>query len=166
MTRLSQVGIAIAALGAMIALMGLFPGFTGLFPTPGIGLVQLFGILTGFTLLILGAMMYVKFAFYARERSTLVQQIGTRLALSGLVLAALAGLADSLGFGSHGSEVTPDTFLGPLQALGIIFSYMISCIGVLIYAVSGQPGEAAEETDTTISMPPVDESFKSSSLDY
>lgn len=156
MTRLSQVGIAIGALGAMILLMGLFPGFTGLAPTPGIGIVQLFGILTGFTLLIFGALMYVKFAFYAMQRPNLIQQIGTRLALTGLVIAPLAGLADSLGFGSHGAEVTADTFLGPLQAIGIIISYIMSCVGVLIFAVGGSPA-ADDGLDTTLTIDPIDE---------
>ena len=138
MTRIAQLGIALGALGAILTVMGLFPGLTGLPPTPGIGLVQIFTMLIGFTLLIWGALIYVKFTFYPFKHSTLMQQIGTRLTLTGLVLAALMALADVLGFGSHGT--TPDTqvFLGRLQAVGIIISFLVSSLGVLVYAVSGE----------------------------
>lgn len=139
MGRVAQIGIIISALGIMIIIMGLFPGVTGLTPTPGIGIIQIFAILTGFTLLIMGALLYVKLAFYANYPSNLAQQIGTRLAFTGLVLAAMSGLADVLGFGSHGRNFVDNAFLGPWQATGIIGSYILSCIGVLIYAVTGNP---------------------------
>jgi putative Mn2+ efflux pump MntP len=137
MSRISQVGIALSLLGAMIMLMGLFPGITGVAPTSGVGIVQLFVTLIGFTLLIFGALVYVKFAFYANQRATLAQQIGTRLALTGLVLAGIAAFSDALGFGSHGAQFTEYQFLGPLQATGIIASFLLSCLGVLVYAVGG-----------------------------
>ena len=142
MARISQLGIAIGALGAMVMLMGLFPGITGVQPTSGVGVLQLFTVLFGFTLLIIGALIYVKFAYYISQPATLTQQIGTRLALTGIMLAALAGLADALGFGSHGAEFTEQNFLGPWQAGGIIGSYIMSCLGVLIYALGGDPDPA------------------------
>lgn len=141
MGRISQIGIALGTLGAIIMLMGLFPGLTGLDPTAGVGIVQIFTVLIGFTLLILGALVYVKFAFYLNHTSTLMQQIGVRLALTGLVLAALTGMADALGFGTHGAEFTEFNFLGPLQAFGIIGSYVMSCVGVLLYALGGTDSE-------------------------
>jgi len=140
MSRISQIGIALGALGAIIMLMGLFPGVTGVEPTSGVGIVQIFVALAGFTLMIVGALIYVKFAFYFNRKSTLAQMIGTRLALTGILLAGITGLADALGFGSHGSEFTEFEFLGPLQGVGIIGSYLMSCIGVLIYALGGDMG--------------------------
>ena len=97
MWRFAQVGIALGALGIMLCLMGLFPGVTGAEPTIGIGLVQVTMVLTGYTLLILGALTYLKFTFYLNVPSTLAQQIGTRLALTGILFAALSGLAAHLG---------------------------------------------------------------------
>jgi hypothetical protein len=133
-------------LGAMLTLMGLFPGFTGLDPTVGIGIVQIFAMLIGFSLLILGALIYVKFTFYSTSRSNLMQQIGTRLAMTGLVLASMAALADVLGFGSHGvvtnldgATGNTDIFLGRAQAIGILVNFLIASLGVLIYAISGDP---------------------------
>lgn len=137
MSRVAQLGIALGALGAMLTFMGLFPGVTGVPPTPGIGLLQIFTILIGFTLLIWGALIYVKFTFYPFKHSNLVQQIGTRLSLTGLVLAALTALADVLGFGSHGLISESQVFVGRLQAIGMIVNFIMASIGVLIYAIGG-----------------------------
>ena len=123
MWRFAQVGIALGALGAMICLMGLFPSVTGAEPTVGIGLVQVVMILFGYSLLILGALTYLKYTFYLEVPATLSQQIGTRLALTGLLFAALAGLADILGFGTHIRDGANDIFFGRLQLIGILTSF-------------------------------------------
>ncbi|MBC8098059.1 MAG: hypothetical protein H7Y11_01335 [Armatimonadetes bacterium] len=138
MARVAQLGIALGALGIILTLMGLFPGVTGVAPTPVIGIVQIAAILTGFTLLILGALMYVKFTFYVQIAATLAQQIGTRLAMTGLLFAALAGLADIFGFGSHTRAAAADAFIGPLQAVGVIGSFLLAAAGVLMYAMLGK----------------------------
>jgi hypothetical protein len=139
MARFSQVGIAIGALGIMLALMGLFPGVTGAEPTAGIGIVQVFLLLLGYGLLVIGALMYVKFSFYLGVGDTLAQQIGVRLALTGLLFAALTGLADILGFGSHLRTAVSDIFFGQWQAFGLLASLGVSSLGVVVYAVSGHP---------------------------
>lgn len=140
MARVAQLGIALGALGIILGLMGLFPGVTGVTPTPNIGIVQIIALLAGFTLLIFGALIYVKFSYYLGVPSNLAQQIGTRLAYTGLVFAVLTGMADVLGFGSHFRAVEQDVYLiGPLQAAGVIGSFILSSIGVLIYAIAGEP---------------------------
>lgn len=135
MARVAQLGIALGALGVVLTLMGLFPGVTGITPTPNIGILQILAMLTGFAFLIFGALIYAKFTFYENTSPNLIQQIGVRLALTGLLFAALSGLADILGFGSHTLE--SDVLLGPLQALGVIGSFLVAALGVLIYAVAG-----------------------------
>ncbi len=137
MWRFAQVGIALGALGAMICLMGLFPSVTGAEPTVGIGLVQVVMVLFGYSLLILGALTYVKYTFYLDVPATLSQQIGTRLALTGLLFAALAGLADILGFGTHIRVGADDIFFGRLQLIGILTSFGLSSLGVLVYVLAG-----------------------------
>lgn len=149
MARIAQLGIALGALGAILALMGLFPSLTGIEPTPNIGIVQIFVILAGFTLLILGALIYAKFTFYSHSESNLVQQIGTRLALTGLVFAAIAGLADVLGFGTHTPASAQDIFLGPLQVVGIIGNFILASVGVLIYTVAGTPEDGGNSNEST-----------------
>lgn len=137
MPRVAQLGIALGLLGAVLTFMGLFPGVTGLEPASGIGIVQIFTILVGFMLLILGAIFYVKFTFYPFKPANLAQQIGIRLALTGLLFASMAGLSDILGFGSHPRAAASEPLFGVLQAFGLIGSFIVASIGVLIYAVSG-----------------------------
>lgn len=139
MRRFGQVGIAISTLGVVLALMGLFPQLTGFNPTPGIGLVQVLMLLVGQTLLMQGAIIYIKTTFYWGVTITLVQSVGLRLCYTGILFASLAGLADILGFGSHPRSVAIDLYLGPLQALGIILSFVVSAFGVLLYAIGGKP---------------------------
>ena len=139
MWRFAQVGIALGALGVMLCLMGLFPGVTGAKPTAGIGLVQVIMVLVGYSLLIMGALVYLKYTFYLDVPSTLVQQIGTRLALTGILFAALSGLADLFGFGTHIRDDVVDIFFGQLQMVGILASFGMSSLGVLIYVLAGAP---------------------------
>ncbi len=136
MQRVAQFGIAFGALGTVLTFMGLFPGVTGLEPARGIGTLQIVTILSGFMLLIIGALIYVKFTFYIGRSANLTQQIGVRLALTGLLFAVMTGMADVVGFGSHVDTRTGPLF-GTLQAFGIIGSFAIASIGVLIYAVAG-----------------------------
>ena len=152
MWRFAQVGIALGALGGMICFMGLFPGVTGAAPTAGIGLVQVAMVLIGYTLLILGAITYLKFTFFLEVPANLVQQIGTRLALTGILFATLSGMADILGFGTHIRDDTGDLYFGQLQMIGILASFVLSSVGVLIYVLAGAnvarhaPVEALSET--------------------
>lgn len=139
MSRFGQVGIAIGTLGIVIALMGLFPGITGVEETPGIGVVQIIMLLLGYGLLVLGAVLYIKFTYYLGARSNLTQQIGVRVIMTGLLFAAIAGLSDILGFGSHVRTETRDIFFGGLQGIGLLASLAISSFGVLLYTIAGDP---------------------------
>ena len=154
------------ALGVMICFMGLFPGVTGAQTTAGIGLIQVAMLIAGFGLLILGAFVYAKFTFYLDVRATLSQQVGTRIAMTGLLFAAMAGLADILGFGSHIRSDIGDIFFGRLQMIGILACFGLSSLGVLVYVLAGAklarhaPVEALSESiagvDDTSEMPLVD----------
>lgn len=145
MSRFGQVGIALATLGIMVALMGLFPSLTGVTETIGIGVVQVFMLLVGYAFMTFGGLIYVKFTFYWGTEATLLQQIGIRLMLTGLLFAALAGLADILGFGSHTRTPVSDIFFGGLQGIGIITCLTISSLGVLLYVIAGDP-QISEES--------------------
>lgn len=144
MARIAQFGIAVGALGVMLTFMGLFPGVTGIEETGGVGPLQIFTILAGFTLLIAGALIYVKFTFYLGHPANLAQQIGIRLALTGLIFAAMGGLADILGFGSN-PPTSGDIYLGPWQAIAMVGSLFIASLGVLVYAVTGEADSTGGE---------------------
>ncbi len=137
MWRFSQIGIALGALGAMICFMGLFPGVTGAATAAGIGLVQVLMIVAGYGFLVLGAMIYLKCIFFLGVPATLSQQIGVRLAITGILFAAMAGLADIVGFGSHIRDDASDFFFGQLQMVGILASFALSSVGVLVYVLAG-----------------------------
>lgn len=137
MWRFAQVGIALGALGGIVCFMGLFPGVTGAVPTVGIGLVQVVMVLVGYTLLTLGALTYLKFTFFLDVPASLVQNIGTRLALTGILFASLAGLADILGFGTHIRDDHNELYFGQLQMIGILASFGLSSFGVLVYVLAG-----------------------------
>lgn len=138
MPAIAQFGIAIGALGAVLALMGLFPSVTGIQPGGGVGVVQVVSVLVGFTLLTLGALLYVKFTFYVGRAANFSQQIAVRLSLTGLVLASMSGLADFLGFGSHLPGVV-EPVLGQWQAVAILLGFLVASLGVILYALNGTP---------------------------
>lgn len=144
MVRLSQLGIAFGALGVVLTFMGLFPGVMGLRPAQGIGIVQVVIILSGFSLLILGALIYVKYAYYPDQPSNLAQQIGSRLALTGLIISGLIGFSDTLGFGSH-TRAEGEPYFGTWQAVGIVLGFLIASIGIMIYALTGQDPDQPED---------------------
>lgn len=157
MGRFGQVGIALGGMGVMIALMGLFPNLTGVEDTPGIGVVQVFMLMLGYAMLIFGAILYCKFNFYLGVPSTLAQQIGIRIAWTGLLFAALSGLSDILGFGSHIRTDTSDIFFGFWQAFGILASFAISSAGVLMYVITGTPRSPDDPVDESEMSPHEDE---------
>jgi hypothetical protein len=144
MVRVAQLGIAVALFGIVVTMIGLFPTIIGLPPTPGIGVIQILVLINGMILLILGGMLYVKFTFYAYKDLTLAQQVGTRLSFTGLMFAALTALADVLGFGSNLRALGEEVLLGPVQMVGILTSFALAAIGVIVFALAGQP-ELIEE---------------------
>jgi len=147
MEKYSQISITIGTLGVMIVLIGLFPGITGLQTTAGIGVLQVLVILLGFSLLFTGAYLFAKQTFFPGLPNTLGQDIGIRLTLTGLLMAAAAGLADVLGFGSHPSTPTSRPLLGRLQAIGFIVSILLASSGVIVYVLFGPSPPDGDQSD-------------------
>ncbi len=117
--------------------MGLFPGVTGAETATGIGLVQVLMILIGYGFLIMGALIYLKCTFFLGVPARLSQQVGVRLAITGILFAAIAGLADIVGLGTHIRSDVTDLFFGQLQMIGILASFGLSSLGVLVYVLAG-----------------------------
>ena len=139
MVRVAQLGIVVGLIGVVVTLVALFPTLIGVRLTPGIGVLQILVLIVGLILLILGALLYVRFTFYAHQTLTLWQQIGVRLAFTGLTFAAMAALADVLGFGSNLRMNDEDVLLGPIQLIGILASFGVASLGVVVFAVAGGP---------------------------
>lgn len=155
MTGIAQIGIAIGVFGLMLASLGLFPGLTGVTPLAGFGMIQFTAVLLGFSFLTLGALIYAKFTLYLGRSANLAQQIGVRLTLTGLVVAALAGFSDYLGFGSHLPTGTNSVYLGEIQIIGALIAFVAAFSGVFIYALTGDPPPSGIEVgqDPRIPLP-------------
>jgi len=151
MEKYGQISITIGTLGVVITLIGLFPGIVGFATTEGIGVLQVLVVLLGFSILFTGAYIFAKQSFYPGLPNTLAQDIGIRLTMTGLLIAAAAGLADVLGFGSHTPTETSRPLLGHLQAIVFIGGILIASSGIVIFALFGP--EQPDSTDSDDQAP-------------
>ncbi len=136
--QLVQIGILIGTLGTILCLIGLYPGITGLEPKSGIGVLQIMITLLGMTLIMMGAMIFVKIGFYPSIGTNLAQRIAIRLTLTGLLFSAAAGLSDLLGYGSNPPEGPQNVpVLGIYQVIGMVTGFIIASLGVLLFALRG-----------------------------
>ncbi|MCS6870912.1 MAG: hypothetical protein RML95_03340 [Anaerolineae bacterium] len=148
--KFAQLGIAVALLGGVITFIGLFPSVIGLEASAGVGVLQMLTILVGFSILISGAYIFVQATYYPNKRHNLAQKVGVRLSMTGVVLATAIGLADVLGFGSNSPLIGQRPTLGPWQTAGLIGSFMVASLGLLIFALfgDGTPDEPSDPDDT------------------
>jgi len=131
-SRLARFGVGTVVAGFFVFVIGIFPEIIRLSITPGIGLLQILLLLLGATVMTLGAYTY---AYATRHRAMprrLREDIGLRLMATGLVIAYGAGFADVLGIGSHYGAERP--LLGLLQASGIALGFLMTIVGILMYA--------------------------------
>ncbi len=154
MEKYSQISITLGALGIVIALIGLFPGIIGLETIEGVGVLQVLVILLGFSILFTGAYLFARQVFYPGQPTTLAQDIGTRLTMTGLLIAAAAGLADVLGFGSHGAAENTRPLLGRLQAVVFVGGILLASLGVIIFAVFGPSQDEEDDSSNDEHTPP------------
>jgi hypothetical protein len=133
MNRLAQVGIICVILGGMTLFLGLFPFAADIDATPGFGPAQIFAILSGLVVLIVGAYVVVFSVIGQNRPYRLIHGVGIRLGLTGLVIAASATLADVMGFGSH---TTAAMTFGWLQEVGLLFGFLVAASGVIVYAMA------------------------------
>jgi cellobiose-specific phosphotransferase system component IIC len=142
--RYAQLTILVGSLGLVLTLIGLFPSITGVAVQSGIGLLQIMVILSGLTLLIIGALIFVKISFYPFITTNLAQDIAIRLSLTGLLMTAATGLADLLGYGTHSpNDESNLPQVGEWQAAGMVIGFVIASVGVLVFALMG-PSENDE----------------------
>ncbi len=153
MEKYAQISITLGSLGIVIALIGLFPGIIGLETVEGVGVLQVLVILLGFTVLFIGAYLFARQVFYPGMPTTLAQDIGIRLTMTGLLIAAAAGLADVLGFGSHGLTQDERPLLGRLQALAFVGGILLASSGVILFAMLGPAQSPDDDSDSDSSLP-------------
>lgn len=131
MNRLTQFGVFCVVLGGVLLFLGLFPFAVDAEAVPGIGLTQIFTMLAGLFLLVVGAYVVVYAIMHRGQPRTLRRDVGVRLGMTGLLFAAAAMLADVLGYGSHSPVEGP--LFGLAQAAGMVIGFLIAAFGVLVY---------------------------------
>ena len=88
------VGVALCTISLAAELLGLDL-------TPGFGIVQMFQLLLGITLLTFATFLYLKDIRPDGAPRSLQADIGVRLAATGLIFAYVSGLSDLIGIGTH-----------------------------------------------------------------
>lgn len=132
-SRMARFGVTVLVFGIILFVISGFPASVNFDLTPGIGIMQIFGLLVGIGVMTLGGYIY---AWATRTRGRpmrLRESIGLRLMATGYVVCIAAGLADVLGFGSHNlGEMRP--YLGPLQGIVMLLGLGVIIFGVALYA--------------------------------
>lgn len=131
-SRLARSGVVVAVAGLFIILIGFFPEVVQLDLTPGIGILQIFVLLVGVSLVTLGAYVYMYATRHRDQPPRLREDVGTRLMATGLVICYACGFADVLGIGSHFGAERP--LFGGIQAWGVAIGCLVIGIGVALYS--------------------------------
>ena len=130
------LSLILAILGMVLSLISLGAELLGLDITPGFGMVQMFQLLFGLTLLtIAGYLRIHSLRAYNAPRS-LQADIGIRLGATGLVFAYVSGLSDLIGIGTHIEPSFGRPFVGPLQLGGLLLGVIMITSGMLLYLTS------------------------------
>ncbi len=123
-------------LGVILCAISLGAELLGLNLTPGFGIVQMFQLLIGISLLTLAIFLYLKQNRPKNAPRSLQADIGVRLAATGLVFAYVAGLSDLIGIGTHVEPNFERPFVGPLQLGGLGLGVLSIIVGILLYYTS------------------------------
>jgi hypothetical protein len=125
-----QFGIILTLIGLLIFFIGARPEIVGLDRSPVIGFIQIGVMLVGLVFICFGGYWTIVSLWYKRTLS-IAAEIGMRLISTGFVVAAISGLADIFGLGSHPvAYVVP--YFGIWQARGVQIGEGIIAIGLLL----------------------------------
>ncbi|MCP5095923.1 MAG: hypothetical protein GY943_10255, partial [Chloroflexi bacterium] len=141
----NTVTITLAVFGISLCAISLAAEFLGLDRTPGFGMIQMFELLVGITMLTLALFIYLH-KMGQNESRSLQADIGVRLAATGLVFAYIAGMADLFGIGTHPHPDFERPFVGWLQLGGLGLGILSILIGLLLFYTSRrvQPSSSME----------------------
>lgn len=129
---LARFGATVVGLGFVAFIVGVFPEFFSLDFTPGFGLLQIFMLLSGISLMTAGAYLYMYATRHRAMPRRLREDIGLRLMATGVVVAWTTGLADVIGIGTHFGQERP--LFGPVQAWGVAVGVMLIIAGIGLYS--------------------------------
>ncbi|MBM3124014.1 MAG: hypothetical protein FJZ87_02955 [Chloroflexi bacterium] len=124
-----RMSLAISLLGLLIFMVGAKPDWFGWDRSPVVGFVQIAVFLAGLMIICLGGYIGLITLWWGKER-TIVGDIGSRLVITGYVVAVFAGMADVFGMGSHTLPLVP--YFGPWQATGVLIGQGVIAVGFLL----------------------------------
>ncbi|MGB9586378.1 MAG: hypothetical protein ACPL3P_00315 [Anaerolineales bacterium] len=127
--RRIRTGVIYLSVGLIVFLIGIKPALFGLDRSPVIGFVQIAVFLIGLAAMCLGSFITLNALWNGNQR-TIIADIGYRLVSTGFVVAALSGMADVFGIGSHRFPAVP--YFGHMQAIGVILGQITILIGLIL----------------------------------
>lgn len=128
--------LILAVLGIVLSLISLGAEILGLDLTPGFGMVQMFQLLLGLTLLTIAGYLRIHSLRSPDAPRSLQADVGIRLSATGLVFAYVSGLSDLIGIGTHVIPSFGRPFVGPLQLGGLLVGVIMITVGMLLYMTS------------------------------
>lgn len=141
-----RLSLALLLVGIVAAILALLAESLGLDFTPGFGLVQILGSLLGISLVTAAGFLFPAYCRRSEVQPSLLNEIGVRLGLTGLLACYVAGLADLVGVGTHRNPDFERPFLGPLQLIGVAIGLAIVAAGLILYWVGCRTdGRGTEE---------------------
>jgi hypothetical protein len=136
-TQLEVIFSAIlAVLGLALSMISLGAEIFGLDLTPGFGMVQMFQLLIGLTLLTFAGYIRIHTLRSPDTPRSLQADVGIRLGATGLVFAYVSGVSDLIGIGTHVDPSFSRPFVGPIQLGGFLIGVLIITAGLLLYMTS------------------------------
>jgi len=137
LTRVERIlSLVLFLVGLALIFISLAADYLGLDLTPGFGMVQMFQLLVGLTLLITSLYMRIHISRFRKSPRSLQADIGIRLGASGLVFTYVSGLADLVGIGTHVEPSFDRPYVGPIQIGGLLLGILIIIAGLILYKTS------------------------------
>ncbi len=121
--------MTLTLIGLLIFFVGINPDLIGMNRSPAVGFVQVGVWLTGLGMLLIGAYAALRVVRNGRQ-TTLLNDVGLRLAATGYVVAAAASLADFIGIGSHTIRAL---IFGKIQVAGLTIGVLFMVVGMVLY---------------------------------
>ncbi len=124
-----RFGLLLTLFGLLVFLIGARPALFGLDRSPVVGFVQIMVFLVGLAIVCIGGYIGLM-SFWRNGDRTIAADIGSRLVVTGYVVAVFSGMADVFGFGTRAPPLIP--FFGPWQATGVQIGEVLITIGFLL----------------------------------
>lgn len=137
MTRVGRIAtLTLFIVGTLLCALALAAELLNLDFTPGFGVVQMFQLLVGLSMLTISGFWHIRSLRPVNPPPSLQADIAVRIALTGLLFALAAGMSDLLRIGTHVAPRFDRPYVGPLQLAGIVVGIVAIVLGMWLYYTS------------------------------